>query len=222
MVSDRLGGQSDGFLITLAPPFPGLCHFPQGHGFKQWTGDNSKALMKWGVSKAVKDQSGPVLDSFDSAPNSLCSSITKSKHIKAVKESWRRSNSCNALGQMLVINQHLDKLVASHSYFKSKGMIKSVVLADSCESAGLFGNDVTDMPADALDTDPASHSANTDQGDNEGNLHHGTESTDPHEMDEMHPVDNKDAVSHVFLPENRHIERVSIIRHRAGRHLSPT
>ena len=27
-------------------PFSGLCHFPQGQGFKQWTGDDSKALMK--------------------------------------------------------------------------------------------------------------------------------------------------------------------------------
>ncbi|KAF8257320.1 hypothetical protein EI94DRAFT_1513838, partial [Lactarius quietus] len=32
--------------IALAPSFPGLCHFPQGHGFKQCTGNNSKALMK--------------------------------------------------------------------------------------------------------------------------------------------------------------------------------
>ncbi|KIM57870.1 hypothetical protein SCLCIDRAFT_80941, partial [Scleroderma citrinum Foug A] len=32
--------------IAAAPPFPGLRHFPQGHGFKQWTGNDSKALMK--------------------------------------------------------------------------------------------------------------------------------------------------------------------------------
>jgi hypothetical protein len=28
------------------PPFPGLRHFPHGRHFKQWTGDDSKALMK--------------------------------------------------------------------------------------------------------------------------------------------------------------------------------
>ncbi|KAI9431282.1 hypothetical protein H4582DRAFT_2113490 [Lactarius indigo] len=72
------------------------------------------------------------------APNSLCSSITESKHIKAIKEPWRRSNRCNALGQMLVINQRLDQLAASRSYFESKGMLKSTVLADACERAGLF------------------------------------------------------------------------------------
>ncbi|KAG2052553.1 hypothetical protein BDR06DRAFT_983099 [Suillus hirtellus] len=31
---------------STAPPFTGLCRFPQGHGFLQWTGNNSKVLMK--------------------------------------------------------------------------------------------------------------------------------------------------------------------------------
>ena len=32
--------------IAAVPSFPGLRRFPQGRGFKQWTGDDSKALMK--------------------------------------------------------------------------------------------------------------------------------------------------------------------------------
>ena len=32
--------------IAAVPLFPGLRRFPQGRGFKQWTGDDSKALMK--------------------------------------------------------------------------------------------------------------------------------------------------------------------------------
>jgi len=32
--------------ISAAPAFPGLRRFPEGRGFKQWTGDDSKALMK--------------------------------------------------------------------------------------------------------------------------------------------------------------------------------
>lgn len=32
--------------IALVAPFTGLRRFPQGRGFKQWTGDDSKALMK--------------------------------------------------------------------------------------------------------------------------------------------------------------------------------
>jgi hypothetical protein len=34
------------FRIAAAPPFPGLRRFPEGRRFKQWTGDDSKALMK--------------------------------------------------------------------------------------------------------------------------------------------------------------------------------
>ena len=32
--------------IACVPPFTGLRRFPQGQGFKQWTGDDSQALMK--------------------------------------------------------------------------------------------------------------------------------------------------------------------------------
>ena len=32
--------------IAAVAPFAGLRRFPQGRGFKQWTGDDSKALMK--------------------------------------------------------------------------------------------------------------------------------------------------------------------------------
>jgi hypothetical protein len=32
--------------IRAAPPFTGLRNFPEGRGFKQWTGDDSKGLMK--------------------------------------------------------------------------------------------------------------------------------------------------------------------------------
>ena len=32
--------------IANAPPFSGLRRFPKGRGFKRWTGNDSKALMK--------------------------------------------------------------------------------------------------------------------------------------------------------------------------------
>ena len=57
------------------------------------------------------------------APNGLCSSITELKHIKSVKEPWRRSNRYEALGQMLIINQHLDKLAAIHIHFQENGLL---------------------------------------------------------------------------------------------------
>ena len=62
------------------------------------------------------------------APNGLCSSITESKHIKAVKEPWRRSSRFQALGQMLLINQRLDNLAASCVDFASRGMLKGTCL----------------------------------------------------------------------------------------------
>ena len=58
------------------------------------------------------------------APNGLCSSITESKHIKAVKEPWRRSSHFEALSQMLTTNQRLDKLAASCIDFQARGMLQ--------------------------------------------------------------------------------------------------
>jgi hypothetical protein len=63
------------------------------------------------------------------APNGLCSSITESKHIKAVKEPWRRSNRFDALSQMLLTNQRLDKLAAARVDFAERGMLQGTCLS---------------------------------------------------------------------------------------------
>ncbi|KAJ7246229.1 hypothetical protein C8J57DRAFT_1523787 [Mycena rebaudengoi] len=173
--------------IAAVPPFGGLRRFPQGRGFKQWTGDDSKALMKvylpaiegyvpnqmlrafsaflefcylvrrnilnedslaeidaalarYHLERSIFEQEGVCPNGFSlprqhslvhyraliqqfGAPNGLCSSITESKHIKAVKEPWRRSSKYNALGQMLTINERLDKLAASRVNFTARGML---------------------------------------------------------------------------------------------------
>lgn len=57
------------------------------------------------------------------APNGLCSSITESRHITAVKKPWRRSNHYEPLGQILLTNQRLDKLVSARVYFIARGML---------------------------------------------------------------------------------------------------
>ncbi|KAF6755521.1 hypothetical protein DFP72DRAFT_811411, partial [Ephemerocybe angulata] len=164
--------------IAAVPHFPGLRCFHEGRGFKQWTGDDSKALMRVflpaitglvpdGMVRAIaafldvcylvrrSQISESVLekitdavarfhaerhvflehgirDNFNlprqhslvhyrlsiqlfGAPNGLCSSITESKHIAAVKETWRCSNRNQPLGQMLLSNQHLDKLAAARA-----------------------------------------------------------------------------------------------------------
>ncbi|TBU21633.1 hypothetical protein BD311DRAFT_782809 [Dichomitus squalens] len=173
--------------IAAVPHFPGLRRFPEGRGFKQWTGDDSKALMKvylpaikgyvppqmvqclsaflefcylvrrdtittctmaqikdalarFHRDRVIFEEVGVCLDGFSlprqhslkhypaliqmfGALNGLCSSITESKHIKAVKEPYQRSNRFEALGQMLLTNQRLDKLAAARVDFTARGML---------------------------------------------------------------------------------------------------
>ena len=61
------------------------------------------------------------------APTSLCTSITESKHIDAVKKPYQCSNHNEALGQMLLTNQHMDKLAAARIDFLKCGMIKPLL-----------------------------------------------------------------------------------------------
>ncbi|KAJ7612911.1 hypothetical protein DFH06DRAFT_1274599 [Mycena polygramma] len=161
--------------IAVTPPFPGLRHFPVGRGFKQWTGNDSKGLMKVYlpaiaghvpsqivrtvaaitefchlVRRSVLDEDtllavDATVDAFHeareifrvvrpdgfslprqhsmvhyrpsiqgfAAPNGLCSSITESKHIKAVKKPYRRSNRNKPLSQILLTNQRLHCLAGA-------------------------------------------------------------------------------------------------------------
>ncbi|KAM6502974.1 hypothetical protein JOM56_002951 [Amanita muscaria] len=179
--------------MAAVPLFPGLRRFPQGRGFKQWTGNDSKALMKvflpaiighvppamvraiatflefcylvrWSVittddleklqelltrfhkEREIFRAEGVRPDGFNlprqhslkhycnsirkfGAPNGLCSSITESRHITAVKKPWRRSSRFNALGQMLLTNQRLDKLAACAIDFRARGMLNSSIWA---------------------------------------------------------------------------------------------
>jgi hypothetical protein len=76
------------------------------------------------------------------APNGLCSSLTESKHRKAVKEPWRRSSGYQALGQMLLTNQRLDKLALFRAAKTAAGLLNQPLL-----------------PQGAVPTDPDSESA---------------------------------------------------------------
>jgi hypothetical protein len=57
------------------------------------------------------------------SPNGLCSSMTESKHIKAVKEPWRRSSRYKALVQMLRTNSRMDKMAFARRVFAGQGMM---------------------------------------------------------------------------------------------------
>ena len=65
------------------------------------------------------------------SPSSLCSSMTENKHIKAIKKPWRHSNHYKAMKQMLLMDQHLDKLSASCTHFKSNNMLEGDCLTDT-------------------------------------------------------------------------------------------
>lgn len=88
----------------------------------------------------------PKLIQMFGAPNGLCSSITESKHIKAVKKPWRRSSRHNALGQMLLTNQRLDKFAAARVDFTARGMLNGSALQVSrrlpqAETTEIVNND---------------------------------------------------------------------------------
>jgi hypothetical protein len=141
------------------------------------------------------------------APNSLCSSITKSKHIPIIKNSFRRSNRCDALGQILLINQCQDKLMAAHVNFKSWGMLRGKVLTDTCACTGtpsmLFSTYTYEAELNHNIDNPG-HAAthNTDTGVPSDNVSNGGRDDDDNNND------NNDAqgdVSHVFLPSKHGI-----------------
>jgi hypothetical protein len=233
--------------IACVPPFVNLRRFPHGRGFKQWTGDDSKALMKVYLkssleylfniylkvylpaieghlpveivrtfhaffefcsivrqnkhTKATLNDLEDALTRFHKyrevfrtsdvrphgfnlprqhsmthyialirafgAPNGLCSSITESKHIKAVKEPWRRSNHFEAIGQMLVINQRLDKLAALTVDFTQRGMLRGTVLS---EALGENSVDEENDDGDKDDDDSDDGGDDDDSGAIEGSI----------------------------------------------------
>lgn len=63
------------------------------------------------------------------SPNGLCSSITESKHIRAVKRPWRSTNKHNALPQILLKNERLLKMSMARSDFGRRGMLVGDVLS---------------------------------------------------------------------------------------------
>lgn len=79
------------------------------------------------------------------SPNGVCSSITESKHIRAVKRPWRRSSKYKPLAQILLINQRLDKLAAARVAFMARGMLSgNVVTSALAETQGLELDDDSD------------------------------------------------------------------------------
>jgi len=114
----------------------------------------------------------PALIHAFGAPNGLCSSITESKHIKAVKKPWRRSNKFKALRQMLLTNQRLDKLAASRVDFASCGMLAGTCLSHAhsiLAAVGELGGADDDSDGDSEGNDGDNESSDDEDKGNGGN-----------------------------------------------------
>ncbi|KAJ7048802.1 hypothetical protein C8F01DRAFT_1275964 [Mycena amicta] len=128
-------------IVQALSSFLDFCYLVRRHDFNQSTLDAiNTALEKYHELREVFGKLDVRPDGFSlprqhsmkhyaseikqfGAPNGLCSSITESRHITAVKKPWRRSNRFEALGQMLLTNQRLDKLAASRADFEERGML---------------------------------------------------------------------------------------------------
>ncbi|KAG1813500.1 uncharacterized protein BJ212DRAFT_1482412 [Suillus subaureus] len=153
--------------IVAIASFSGLCHFPQGCGFKQWTGDDSKALMKVYIPVIKGHVPTDVVRTF----HALLEFCYLSKHIKAVKEPWRWSSKYKVLGQMLVTNQHLSKLTTACVDFESHGMLKGTCLSAELEALGMSDN--PDVPNDEDPNDPPPNQASNLEDSNDLMIDHG-------------------------------------------------
>jgi hypothetical protein len=95
------------------------------------------------------------------SPNGLCSSMTESKHIKAVKEPWRRSSRYNALSQMLRTNSCLDKMSSARRAFAERGMMAGTTSSYTAmllrgEQPAAEEPDVDELEDDVNDMGPVS------------------------------------------------------------------
>ena len=107
------------------------------------------------------------IENFGS-PNGLCSSITESKHITAVKRPWRRSNKHKALPQMLKSNQRLDKLAAARADFVARGMLANSCLLQAIDAAAMecdSEDSVDEAGSDADDGDSDTNDGDSDTND---------------------------------------------------------
>ena len=134
------------------------------------------------------------------APNGLCSSITESKHITAVKRLWRRSSRYRALSQILKVNERLDRLAAARANFTARGMLTHSSLIASILNTFNDNNDSNDENGDG-----DGHADNGDGGDggdgDGGDV--GNDSGDDGDDNEAGPVESEPLMNEVRLSRNK-------------------
>lgn len=138
------------------------------------------------------------------APNGLCSSITESKHIVAVKKPWRRSSRFEALRQMLLINTRNDKLAAARANFLSRGMLHG-----TCQGEALYNS--LGINANASDSDSADNLGGPD-GNGEGGNDLDLDDVDSGDDGSPGPVDGPPIFSEVVLAQKKGMSFPCLLR----------
>ena len=112
------------------------------------------------------------------SPNGLCTSITESKHITAVRKPYRRSSRYNALQQIITTNERLDKLARARADFTERGMLHGSCLLAALERASQdLAHHQLDTSEDnsTMDSDDNANSSNHSDNDSQDSDGHGTE-----------------------------------------------
>lgn len=129
------------------------------------------------------------------SPNGLCSSITESKHIKAVKEPWRRSSRYKALIQMLRTITRLDKIAALRRIFLKKGMLVGT-------TAAYIAQLLSETDSDAAGDEENRATEEGEDEDEEQGEDHGKVGADECLRD-VGPVSGPQALSSIMLAPTR-------------------
>jgi hypothetical protein len=119
------------------------------------------------------------------SPNGLCLSITESKHIKSVKEPWRRSSRFRALIQMLRTIVCLEKLVALRRRFLWEGLLRG-------STAGHY---TSNQGEDGKETVPSDEDGESDNDQDENQGKQGMEER----LDDLGPENGPQSLSSIAL-----------------------
>jgi hypothetical protein len=148
------------------------------------------------------------------SPNGLCTSITESKHIDAVKKPWRRSRRYKALLQILRTNTRLSKIRAARAEFGRRGMLTTTILEDAHYLAER--RDLVEEIAADLGTDPQQVSI-FDLRELDASAREGDDDLDG--MEEYDPDANPDEAMDAESAEGYALHSTITLSARAGAYL---
>ena len=134
------------------------------------------------------------------APNGLCSSITESKHIVAVKRPWRRSSRYKALSQILKVNERLDKLAAARANFTARGMLTNPPLVATMLDFFSDNNSQGNNSDDNINTIPQGGHGSDSDGGSADTSDDGSDSDDENDAG---PVESEPLMNEVKLAHEK-------------------